>query len=85
MTGLPMAKQTLVLIPTIHRRLAQLRLTISTIHRRLAHNELKESLQGGRYILEKICIKNRISSVSNLIRGVRSDKELSYYVCRGEV
>ena len=40
MTGLPMAKQTLVLISTIHRRLAQLRLTISTIHRRLAHNEL---------------------------------------------
>ena len=40
MTGLLMANQTLVLISTIHRRLAQLRLTISTIHRRLAHNTI---------------------------------------------
>ena len=36
----PVAKETLVLISMIHRRLAQLWLTISTIHRRLAHNEL---------------------------------------------
>ena len=36
MSGPPVAKETLVLISTIHRRLAQLRLTISTIHRRLA-------------------------------------------------
>ena len=36
----PVAKETLVLISTIHRRLAQLRLTISTIHRRLAQLRL---------------------------------------------
>ena len=40
MSGPPVAKETLVLISMIHRRLAQLRLTISTIHRRLAHKEL---------------------------------------------
>ena len=40
MSGPPVAKETFVLISTIHRRLAQLRLTISTIHRRLAHKEL---------------------------------------------
>ena len=40
MSGPPGAKETLVLISTIHGRLAQLRLTISTIHRRSAHNEL---------------------------------------------
>ena len=40
MSGPPVAKETLVLILTIHRCLAQLRLTISTIHR-TAHKELK--------------------------------------------
>ena len=33
MSGPPVAKEVLVLILTIHRRLAQLRLTISMIHR----------------------------------------------------
>ena len=36
MSGPPVAKETLVLIPKIHRRVAQLGLTISTIHRRVA-------------------------------------------------
>ena len=36
MSGPPVAKETLVLILTIHRRVAQLGLTISTIHRRVA-------------------------------------------------
>ena len=36
MSGPPVAKETLVLISTIHRRLAQLRLTILTIHPQLA-------------------------------------------------
>ena len=40
MSGPPVAKETLVLISTIHRRVAQLGLTISTIHRRVAHKEL---------------------------------------------
>ena len=55
MSGPPVAKETLILISTIHRRVAQLGLaistihrraaqlglTISTIHRRVAHKELK--------------------------------------------
>ena len=45
MSGPPVAKETLVLISTIHHRLAQLRLTISTIHRRLTHNELMQTEQ----------------------------------------
>ena len=36
MSGPPVGKETLVLISTIHRRLAQLGLTISKIHRRVA-------------------------------------------------
>ena len=40
MSGPPVSKETLVLISTIHRRLAQLRLTISTIHCRLAQLRL---------------------------------------------
>ena len=40
MSGPPTAKETLVLISTIHRRLAQLRLTISKIHLRLAQLRL---------------------------------------------
>ena len=36
MSGPPVAKETLVLISTIHRRVAQLGLTISTIHRCVA-------------------------------------------------
>ena len=36
MSGPSVAKETLVLISTIHRRVAQLGLTISTIHRRVA-------------------------------------------------
>ena len=36
MSGPPVAKETLVLISTIHRLVAQLGLTISTIHRRVA-------------------------------------------------
>ena len=36
MSGPPVAKETLVLISTIHRRVAQLGLTVSTIHRRVA-------------------------------------------------
>ena len=40
MSGPPVAKKTLVLISTIHPRVAQLGLTISTIHRRVAHKEL---------------------------------------------
>ena len=56
MSGPPVAKETLVLISTIHRcvaqlgltistihrRVAQLGLTISTIHRRVAHKELRK-------------------------------------------
>ena len=45
MSGPPVAKETLVLISMIHRRLAQLLLTISTIHRRLTHNELMQTEQ----------------------------------------
>ena len=37
MSGPPVVKETLVLISTIHRRLAQLRLTILTMRCRLAH------------------------------------------------
>ena len=40
MSGPPVAKETVVLLSTIHRRLAQLRLIISTIHRRLAQLRL---------------------------------------------
>ena len=40
MSGPPVAKETLVLISTIHRGVAQLGLTISTIHRRVAQMEL---------------------------------------------
>ena len=36
LSGPPVAKETLVLISTIHRHVAQLGLTISTIHRRVA-------------------------------------------------
>ena len=49
MSGPPVAKETLVLISTIHRRVAQLGLTISTIHRRVAqrvaHKELRIRFQ----------------------------------------
>ena len=41
MSGPPVAKETLVHISTIHRRVAQLGLTISTIHLQVAHKELK--------------------------------------------
>ena len=66
MSGPPVAKETLVLISTIHhlvaqlgltistihRRVAQLGLTISTIHHRVAHKELKESKKKNRHIKE---------------------------------
>ena len=59
MSGPPVVKETLVLISTIHRlvaqlgltistihrRVAQLGLTISTIHRRVAHKELNIAFQ----------------------------------------
>ena len=50
MSGPPVVKETLVLISTIHRRLAQLWLTISTIHCRLAHNELRINLTSRKTI-----------------------------------
>ena len=54
MSGPPVAKETLVLISTIHRRLAQLRLTISTIHRRVAQMELTISTIHRRVALKEL-------------------------------
>ena len=67
MSGPPVAKETFVLISTIHRRLAQLRLTISTIHRRLAHKELRYKIRQDQVIARGIHIerwlKDRYASV----------------------
>ena len=54
MSGPPVAKETLVLISTIHCRLAQLRLTISTIHRRVAQMELTISTIHRRVALKEL-------------------------------
>ena len=64
-----MAEQTLVLISTIHRRLAQLWLTISTIHRRLAHNELRTFLGVSGEIEHKVLNNCCIHSNIFIIKG----------------
>ena len=78
MTGPPVAKETLVLISTIHhrvaqlgltistihRRVAQLGLTISTIHRRVAHKELRSYLNDRVY-----SPRHFVNSVQHLCRG----------------
>ena len=54
MSGPPVAKETLVLISTIHRGVAQLGLTISTIHRRVAQMELTISTIHRRVALKEL-------------------------------
>ena len=59
MSGPPVAKETLVLISTIHRRVAQLGLTISTIHRCVAQLGLTISTIHRRVALKEL--RNAVS------------------------
>ena len=83
MSGPPVAKETLVLISTIHRRLAQLRLTISTIHRRLAQLRLTISTihcrsahkELSKYKMEK----PMLSTFSRLFNSTWGNRKRSIY------
>ena len=70
MSGPPVAKETLVLISTIHRGVAQLGLTISTIHRRMAQMELTISTIHRRVALKEL--------IMNLFFPSQLDLAISY-------
>ena len=70
MSGPPVAKETLVLISTIHRGVAQLGLTISTIHRRVAQMELTIST-----IHRRVALKELMAWDENLNRYFSLNRE----------
>ena len=72
MSGPPVAKETLVLISTIHRGVAQLGLTISTIHRRVAQMELTISTIHRRVALKELRHLFYCTSFAFELRNIRA-------------